>query len=331
MKSFVIYLCAVSLGFASEVLASENSPLPSCAAAQKPTDSRSEQKKQQVAAYEMIVNLAKEDAASYLSGEDVNWNRCEYSATYLGLYTNALSSQLYTQTKDRLRETLEPDLVKFVSHLEKKFGEKAFLPGFLVIIDESFPELGKAGVSPETGLIFFKIEELTPAEWYLVFLHEMSHVLDPLLVDAARTLATSKKAVQFLASKLEIDAALSKEARQLVDALVLVGLNRGLFAEVRAWYESLCLFKKLQRRSDNTFDVELEVIDVAEFSCEKGESSVLQILRRTFVLPESSFLLQPRYRSATLESYQTSIENYTEVNGAETLLEKSNLLRDFSE
>lgn len=246
--------------------------------------------------YETIKAKAAADVRSYLEGLNVAWNLCRYEGRLLRTYENALSRELYQQSLRILDQSGDPDLKNWVKAVRVQFGFGSYLPGLKVLFDEIAQTPLPAGASPETGLLFFRVDLLSPQQWLPYFIHEVSHALDQELRLAAEVLARQKQAAARLAQRLRSDLPLQDADREAVKSLVLVGLHRGLFAETRAWLQTLC-----SREGLAGIGYDFEYLDLGsplwepgEYDCREDVPRVLSQLSPRFLNPTTGLLANPR-------------------------------------
>jgi hypothetical protein len=103
-----------------------------------------------------------------------------------------------------------------------------------------------AGFHRGSGSITLDFDAVGPEEWPLIFAHELLHAVDPqILVGMAdyadptvpALLAKRNQTVKTL-------SALSSDEQLLVEKWIRAGLDRGLFAEYRAWVPSLLIYQQ---------------------------------------------------------------------------------------
>jgi hypothetical protein len=95
----------------------------------------------------------------------------------------------------------------------------------------------KAGYHRSSGSIFMDFDRIDSNEWLIVLAHELSHSVDvrlrsalPVYNDRVRV-----EKVAALARARSNPKRLSRDDHQLLETWVVAGLDRGYFAEARAW------------------------------------------------------------------------------------------------
>ncbi len=179
-----------------------------------------------------------------------------------------------------------------------------YLAGFRVFAELS-PNQGAldgpAGVSPGTGSVVAVLSKLPPEEWLLIFVHEMAHALDTQLIEAERRLSSDKRLWTELAAVVNSGktlAQLNESEQKDIREWSRLALDRGLFAEVRAWTRTLKIWAELRASGLNTTLPEgsrrlFEPLLASPTNID--ENAVLLILRPRFRLPSISSPQQLAY------------------------------------
>lgn len=117
------------------------------------------------------------------------------------------------------------------------------------------PNESKAGFRRLTGTVFMDTEKIAPQDWMIIFVHELLHAVDKQLLNAS-ILFTNKKQSSFelearsfkkyheWADKADAPEKLSKDERQELEEWLKIGMDRGLWAEHRAWYLTFEIYQE---------------------------------------------------------------------------------------
>jgi len=164
-------------------------------------------------------------------------------------FFQTLFAEFYDQSLAKLRESRSPGIQKLMNQIDRQYRLNHQRPLFRLTghFSQGNPSDRFAGVHRGTGSIYMDLARIPRSEWYVIFIHEIVHHLDGLLIEASREFAITDGlrfelegwAQQGRLSQLPMDV------RADLDAWLTDGLNRGLWAEYRAWYITYRLYAQM--------------------------------------------------------------------------------------
>ncbi len=101
----------------------------------------------------------------------------------------------------------------------------------------------RGGISFSTGMIYLDLSQIPKADWFIIVIHELSHKSDARLweaIDRVTNLELKKK-VAAIAS--HAGSAPGPQDQLVIDSWIWDGLNVGLLAELRAWVQTVELYR----------------------------------------------------------------------------------------
>lgn len=167
-------------------------------------------------------------------------------------FLNSLYSEFYEKALSRLMSAGTPGLSRFVGEIDGAYRSNHLLPLFRLTghFDQASPEgSGErfAGVHRGTGSIYVDIAKVPMAEWGVIFIHEMAHKLDRDLQEAVSKFRLSRghyAEFERWAARTSDPRKLPKEVREDLVEWLQAGLERGLWAEYRAWHVTFELYRE---------------------------------------------------------------------------------------
>ena len=109
-----------------------------------------------------------------------------------------------------------------------------------------------AGFDRSTRGVFFNLFQIHAQDYSIYLIHEFAHALDPRLgaaIDRFNDESLTSQIAEWVKQK-RVYTSLSTEEKRQVDAYVLAGLDRGLFAEWRAWLTTSELYLELLKNNE---------------------------------------------------------------------------------
>ncbi len=153
-----------------------------------------------------------------------------------------------------LKSSGVPALVR-LSELAEKEAESTGVFFFKALgnRDETPIELGprKAGFHRGRQSLFMDFQAIAPEEWFFIFVHELTHRLDPKLNSAIQAYGDTA-AFRFgfeLQTRMDRGETVSSHALEPLRSLLFVGLDRGLLAEYRSWTFCLSVYEAGKKAS----------------------------------------------------------------------------------
>ncbi len=165
-----------------------------------------------------------------------------------GDFTSALGATFLNRSIKRLQNSRSPLISKFMKAVELEAGDVESLlfsiSGHFIPDYEAGPL--KAGFHRGSGSLFADIDAIDPNEWLLIIVHELSHRIDHQLRDAIISYNNDAlvKSLAELAHQVSDPTQLSSEQQMQLDGWLRSGLDRGLWAEYRAWVLSFILYRE---------------------------------------------------------------------------------------
>ena len=121
-------------------------------------------------------------------------------------------------------------------------------------LGDHHPSEKPAGYDRSNHGIFFDLLEIDPAAFNIYLIHEFAHAFDPELSEAINTFNNSELTAVIAAmvrSKKQWNE-LSAEDHQNLNRYIIAGLNRGVFAELRAWTTTSILYLELLKYGEQS-------------------------------------------------------------------------------
>jgi hypothetical protein len=159
-----------------------------------------------------------------------------------------LSVELLMESIQRLKASNISEIKIFMKKYDRLY-EKGSIPLFRLSgseIDRESPTLEKGGFHRGTKSVFMDITRTSNKEWLFILMHELYHALDEKMATSSQEFSNEdlfKSIVSISARKQNLVELNSKEDT-LLEEWVLAGLNRGLFAEYRAWNFGFSVYQK---------------------------------------------------------------------------------------
>jgi hypothetical protein len=186
----------------------------------------------------------------YLSGQ-LDVKSFEESLTNLPerqAFFDDLQSVFYDSSLARLRAVSAEPIRKFFELYDKKVAAIGGHPIFRLTghySPESKDPLDKGGFHRASGSIYANFAAITPGEWYIIFIHELLHSLDENLWQAVDSYGSNPHVKDFVAwaGKTKKFRQLSGEQKVLLREWIRAGLDRGLWAEYRAWAATFAIYR----------------------------------------------------------------------------------------
>ncbi|NUM87918.1 MAG: hypothetical protein HUU37_01825 [Bdellovibrionales bacterium] len=146
----------------------------------------------------------------------------------------------------RLRSAKGASLRRFVALVDGRTQGGRTIPFRLTgHSSEAAPADLKGGFHRGSGSIFMDIGRVRPDEWMVIFIHEVAHGLDDLISPASRVYGQTEDVAELAAwaARTETPSDLPHEIREKLDSWLAAGLDRGLWAEYRAWLATFALYE----------------------------------------------------------------------------------------
>ena len=200
--------------------------------------------------WEVRRDLVRGLYAQYEKGQlDMNrFEACLASDPLKSDFLQTLYSEFYEATLARLRAAKSPGIRRFVDLTDRKYRLNHKRPLFRLTghFDQESSGSLFAGVHRASGSIYMDLAKIPRDQWYIIFIHEMAHKLDQDLAEAVTEYALSLGLMTELEdwARKSTLADLPAEVREDLETWLISGLNRGLWAEFRAWYVTFRLYQE---------------------------------------------------------------------------------------
>jgi len=147
------------------------------------------------------------------------------------------SSLLLEETISLLHQSKIPSLVKLMKRYDTLYpaGTVALFRVTGISNDNESPTLEKGGFHRTNKSIFMDITRTDSSEWVFIFLHELFHQLDETLDSSSRFFSQKENFEKAMRLTKDENSKLTTSDNDFLDEWVQAGLDRGLFAEFRAW------------------------------------------------------------------------------------------------
>lgn len=159
---------------------------------------------------------------------------------------NFLQSQFLQKGVERLDRSLAPVIQIFRKLLDERYGspDRIFfrMTGHF---REETPSEFKAGYHRASRSIYMDWGRVPANEWLIILVHELLHSLDTRIWDGLELAGTpvNVRRVQKLVKKFTAPHALNPTDSEFMSQWVSAGLDRGLWAEYRAWLATLAIYE----------------------------------------------------------------------------------------
>ena len=178
--------------------------------------------------------------------------KCGGSDSEQELLRRSVSAAFLKGSLDRLNQSGVPALVALSSMAENEATTSgAFFFKALSHRDEAEVDLGDraAGFHRGRQSLFMDFQTIPPEEWLFIFVHELTHRLDPELSRAIRDYGDSRAFRQGFDLQSQVDRGepVTSSERESLRTLLMAGLNRGLLAEYRSWTFCLSVYRSGER------------------------------------------------------------------------------------
>jgi hypothetical protein len=220
-------------------------------------------------------------------------------------FFQTLFAEFYDQSLARLRESRAPGIQKLMTLIDRQHRLNHQRPLFRLTghFSQGNPSDRFAGVHRGTGSIYMDLARIPRNEWYVIFIHEMVHHLDGLLIEASRDFALSD-GLRFEMEGWVRQGRLSllpTDIRADLDAWLIDGLHRGLWAEYRAWYITYRLYGQMVEEGliqrIPRMDAVLDLKPVEE----RFESFLMRYLEERSLMPTEGVFSSPVITQAISE------------------------------
>ncbi len=162
-------------------------------------------------------------------------------------YMSHFSAILLQVSIQRLQKSNIPEIKKFMQKYSEVY-EINSIPLFRITgaeINRESPTEEKAGFHRGKKSIFMDITRTPANEWLFIFMHELFHALDNELYNAIVEFSNEDLMISIkkISNKKKNLVELTSEEMKKLDQFALAGLNRGLFAEYRAWFFGFSVYE----------------------------------------------------------------------------------------
>lgn len=223
-----------------------------------------------------------------------------------------LNQTALKQTLQYLSQSKSSEVQKFLNLFYAKSARTSF--AFNIVRSSDFLSAQMpAGYVRGEHMVLMKYNDLDRANWLAIFVHEVSHFLDPMLDDAVKkgiVLANAHPNIgpELLAIGQKTNASQmpSADEASLVDTWITLGFDRGMMAEIRAWNSSYSLYLDLKAEGLIT------PVDWAEqiLAQKDPDNSMLNFCKwyfnRLYVHPTTGIFIYP-YLSARMEAIRAQL------------------------
>ncbi|MFZ4404773.1 MAG: hypothetical protein ACOYOK_11785 [Pseudobdellovibrionaceae bacterium] len=156
----------------------------------------------------------------------------------------AMQAVFKEQTLLEFKNTRSPLLQKFAQQIQTQGTELTRVFGH---VHDPSPTGGKGGFHRGQRSLFLDFSKIPPNEWLLIFAHEYFHATDQVLMQAIPIYsdeATVNKIID-LTKKYQKYSELSEDDKKILRPWIKAALDRGLFAEIRAWVGTVLVYQEL--------------------------------------------------------------------------------------
>lgn len=194
--------------------------------------------------------VARKDAANALIAKfrqglysEALINQCVGQSRRRQNLLNTFYSAFFDSALSELKQINIPELSKLLDAVDEYYRHGGLKPIWRLTghFGEPSPTDDRAGVSASSGSIFVDLARIKPHELNIVLVHELLHVLDPRIALSENSYIVNGGLDQlsWIESRMQ-DRQLQRQKEEQDDYFALhrwitAGLNRGLYAECRAW------------------------------------------------------------------------------------------------
>ncbi len=155
------------------------------------------------------------------------------------LRTNFMSSmhrQFFFESLNQMSRTKGPILSRLVKHVVNQ--QTSGSPMLFRLIQQSHRDEHekKAGFHRATGSLYMDIGKIPSDEWFLVFVHELLHAFDADIQAASVTYSQTWR--------VDLAGSSNESSKLEFEAWLRAGLDRGFWAEYRAWYYTIVIYQE---------------------------------------------------------------------------------------
>jgi hypothetical protein len=178
---------------------------------------------------------------------------CGGNERHQELFHQSLSQAFFNGSIAALEASQVEPLAK-LARLAKAEAERNGVFSFKALshLDKSDIDLGdrKAGFHRGRQSLFMVFDEIPPEEWLFLFVHELTHRLDPILAKAITAYGDKSKHDYAFALQAQMSSGKNLTSQDLepIRSLLLSGLDRGLLAEYRSWFFCLSIYRAGQAK-----------------------------------------------------------------------------------
>jgi hypothetical protein len=235
-------------------------------------------------------NLKMESLYSCLSSEPDRRN-----------FLNTVQSAFYEGSLKELRNANSPVIKKLVKLLDKQLNGQVMLYR-MINHYESSPDLeSKAGFYRGARSIFMNIDSIPSNEWLLIFTHELVHALDDTLWTALDIYSNKEWVKEFTewSNKEQNPEKLPSELKNKLKMWLEAGLNRGFWAEYRAWLITFEIYKEgLINHLWQPIDWVETILNSKQFEKETTSQLTYRYLNSRFTNPTEGIFSLPLIKNA---------------------------------
>jgi hypothetical protein len=200
--------------------------------------------------YKARSTYLKELGILYLNGELENTylDRDFKSLPNYQNIMNQFSVELLQLSIQKLQNSKIPDIQRMMAKYNSIYTQNS-IPLFRITgaeIERESPTQEKGGFHRGNKSIFMDITRTNNKEWLFIFSHELFHALDEKLVESSVYFSTKDNLNEIMMLTMTHDNLVELKSSQMMklDKWILAGLNRGLFAEWRAWNFGLSIYSE---------------------------------------------------------------------------------------
>lgn len=211
------------------------------------------------------------------------------------LLFQSLQAEFFAGTLDSFKNSKSRYMKNLMEIYKNKSGGNQLLFQMLYKTEEQRAEFDRG-----SRAIFLNLAKLNRDEWRVLFLHELLHYLDEVIWDSMEVYAQTSWVEEFVQVSRQTSDVLKlpQETQTRLLKWIRSGLDRGLFAEYRAWYFTLKIYQqevalgewsKVQwveerlKKITNSFNFEF---------------SLYELLDQNFVLKKEGLFLNPLIQNA---------------------------------
>lgn len=199
--------------------------------------------------YEVRIAVAKELFSRSMKGE-IDLTQVESCLSDTGEtldFMNTLRSVFYQETIGTFSKSINKQVASYVSALQLFDSKGAWTLFDLRGLSRLTPSEAAAGEHRRHQNIFMDFSKMSHNSWWVIFIHETLHRLDPELVKASYYFSTqdSQTTMAGLAAKFQTLSQLSAADRESVQNWIRWGFQRGLHSEYKAWLATFQLYQIL--------------------------------------------------------------------------------------